>query len=101
MSTNAGDPTYINPNTGWTVQLNSGSGTGPSHMGVVAGLLGYTGTTVNGVKQSSAVGGASGPLSATYADSAGTGAVSVDLEKRIIIGNIKPSHSGDAAQGVY
>lgn len=101
MSTTAGDPTYMNPNTGWTVQLNSGAGTGPSHMGVVAGELNYTSSTVNGIPQSTAAGGASGPLSSTAADRSGSGAVSVDLEKRVNRGNVPPSHASDAAQGVY
>lgn len=97
----APDPTWQNPGTGWTVQLNSGSGTGLCHMGVVAGELGYTSSTINGVQQSKSPGGASGPLSATYADPAGTGAVSVDQQKRFIISDIPPSHPADALQGVY
>lgn len=100
MSTAAYDPTYTN--AAWTVQSNAAAsgGTGPSHMGAVAGLLGYTSSTVNGIAQGK-TGGAAGPMSATAAEPSGSGAVSVKHEKTIIIGNIPPSHSGDARQGVY
>ena len=97
--TAAYDPTYANPNLGWTVQLNSGSGTGPSHMGTVAGELGYTSSTVNGVAQAK-VGGASGPMSATAAEPSGSGAVSI-TEEKIRKGNVPPSHASDAQQGVF
>lgn len=97
----APDPTYMNPGTGWTVQLNSGTGTGPTSMGTTAGELGYTASTVNGVPQSRAPGGASGPLSATYADPSGAGVVSITWETRLFRGNIPPSHPADAQQGVY
>lgn len=99
--TAAYDPTYAAPSTGWTVQLNSGSGTGPSHMGVVAGELNYSSSAVNGIQQSTAVGGASGPLSASHADASGAGADSITLEKIVNRGNVPPSHPSDAAQGVY
>lgn len=101
MSTAAYDPTYA-ANVAWTVQSNAAAsgGTGPSHMGTIAGLLGYTGTTVNGIAQAK-TGGASGPMSATAAEPAGSGAVSIKHEATINRGNIPPSHSGDARQGVY
>lgn len=99
--TTAGDPTYFDPGGGWTVQSNSGSGTGPSHMGTVAGELSYTGSTVNGIQQSKATGGAGGPISATSADPSGAGAVSVALETLINRGNVPPSHPADAIEGVY
>lgn len=98
MSNTAGDPTYFQPNTGWTVQSNTGSGTGPANSGTVIGSLGAT--TDPAVTQA-AVGGASGPMSATYADPSESGAVSETWEKTLLLGNIKPSHPTDAIQGVY
>ena len=93
------DPTYFFPATGFTVQSNhaSSGGTGPANSGVVAGELGWTGL-VNGVQQA-AVGGASGPLSATYADPSASGAVSIDWEKRYSLGNVPPAQG--ANQGLY
>ena len=98
MSTLAPDPTYMNPNTGWTVQSNSASsgGTGLSHMGVVAGELGYTASTVNGIQQAAA-----GPTASSAADRSGAGAGSIILETIVNRGNVPPSHPADAAEGVY
>lgn len=102
MSTTAFDPTTAPAGIAWTVQSNAAAsgGTGPSHMGTVAGELGYTSSTVNGIAQAR-TGGTSGPMSATAAEPSGSGAVSLVLEKTIIRGNIPPSHPGDAAEGVY
>jgi len=102
MSTVTYEPTTDPAGIAWTVQSNAASsgGHGPSHMGTVAGGLGYGSTTVNGIAQGKA-GGASGPMSATAADPSGAGAVSVTLEKTVIRGNIPPSHAADANQGVY
>lgn len=99
--TSAGNPTYFSPSIGWTVQTNTGTGTGPGHMGTVVGQLNFTASTVTAVQQPKTTGGSSGPLSVSTADPAASGAVSVDLEKRYVKGNIPPSHTADAAEGVY
>jgi hypothetical protein len=100
MSISAGDPTYMNPSAGWTTQSNRGTGTGPCNGGVVTGILGWTAATVTGVQQYPA-GGASGPMSATYADPSLSGAVSETWEHRLLLGNIPPSSQADPRQGVY
>ena len=108
MSTTAYDPTYQSPNTGWTVQLNHAvtGGTGPANNGVVSGEVGWVNTvytpvsniTINGIMQA-AVGGASGPLSATYADPAEAGAVSIAYQATLLAGDVSPATG--TLQGLY
>lgn len=102
MSTAAYEPTTDPKGIAWTVQSNAAAsgGTGPSHMGTVAGELGFGSSTVNGIAQGK-TGGAAGPMSATAADPSGAGARSIRYEQVHLLGNIPPSHSGDARQGVY
>lgn len=105
MATAAADPTYMQPNLGFTTQSNhaASGGTGPANSGVVAGELGYVNTTtsnitINGVQQSQ-VGGTSGPLSATYADPSASGAVSIAYQAVLLAGDVSPATG--TVQGLY